>query len=120
MNDKTKSKLPDVTVGQALWFVPETGAVRTPYWIEVIKVGHTWVHLSEGAKLHRDDLRLSEFPMGQAHASKELWEVKEAATRAWLTLKKRMAALWTAPDGVTAATIRAAEMTLFGETKPKE
>lgn len=114
----------NIQVGQELVFVRN----QTVHYgkteaqtVRVEKIGHKWVHISNGKRLHRESLRADGGNFnspGQCYLSLQDYQNERAHTIAWGALKKAISNQYNAPAGVSTDQILQA-MRLLGLAEPK-
>lgn len=111
-------------VGQELVYVRNqqlsTGKFE-PQIVLVEKIGHKWIHVSNGKRLFRDSLTAdggAYISPGRCYLRLEDYQSERAHTIAWDALKKAVGNNLCAPDGVSTEQILQA-MRLLGFVEPK-
>ena len=114
----------NIQVGQELVYVRNqmhhSGKVD-PQIVRVEKVGHKWIHTSNGKRLYRDSLPVdggSFSSPGRCYLHLQDFQNERAHSIAWGALKKAMSDQNRAPEGVSTDQILQA-MRLLGFAEPK-
>lgn len=97
-------------VGQGLLYAPATG--RTPYMIEVEKVGKRWLYCAGGLQIDRKTMDAKAnrgfAAPGRAWLTKDCYDRAQRKHSAWRHFRRQVQDKWTAPETVTLEQIQAA------------